>query len=163
MRRPALLLAALLSSCATVHPLVGGRFEPALRRLDGHPFSWSETSGHVVLVDVWASWCRWCTRSIPFYARLQQDLGPNGLAYVGIDVDADPRAGRAFLKAVGSEQLVELEDREANAVVQRLNVERLPLLILIDRTARVRRVVQGFTAEDEAEIRRSVEALLAGG
>jgi thiol-disulfide isomerase/thioredoxin len=115
----------------------------------------------VVLVDVWASWCRWCPRSLPFYSGLQTSQSERGFSYVGIDIDADPRAGRALLKALGAEQLVELEDREGKSVTQRLDIQRLPLRLLIDRTGHVRSVVQGYASDDEPDIRRAVDSLLS--
>jgi len=154
------LLALLLASCATVHPVIMGQpLTVPLPRLDGSAFDWSETRGKVVVVDIWASWCGTCAASMPYFAELQKTLGDQGFLYVGIDVDADVRAGRAFLAATGP-GLLSLADLEAPYVTGRFEIARLPTRVWLDRRGVVRAVQEGFAAGDEDQVRREADHLL---
>lgn len=45
--------------------------------------------GHVVLVNLWATWCAPCLREIPELVELESKLGPEGFRLIGISLD-DP-------------------------------------------------------------------------
>lgn len=43
--------------------------------------------GKVVLVNFWATWCEPCREEFPDLVRLEKELGPRGLAIVGMSTD----------------------------------------------------------------------------
>ena len=45
------------------------------------------TSGKVVLVDFWASWCGPCKASFPALNRLHEKYASKGLVIIGVGVD----------------------------------------------------------------------------
>lgn len=154
---------AVATACASVHPVaVGQTLDLVLPKLDGGGLSVGSFHGKVVLVDVWASWCRPCTQSLPFYADLQNAYRAKGFVFVGVNVDEDERAARAFLKE-NSLDLLTLRDPGAGQVGPRFGISRMPTAFFVDRAGRVRRTHEGFSPSDEAPFRKLVEDLLAEG
>jgi thiol-disulfide isomerase/thioredoxin len=69
---------------ATARPTVAGfGFETQ----DGARRSVKELKGKVVLVDVWATWCGTCVRSIPDIIGLRKKYDPQSVEIIGLDVD----------------------------------------------------------------------------
>jgi thiol-disulfide isomerase/thioredoxin len=54
--------------------------------------------GKVVLVDFWASYCGPCAKEIPDLAALRERLGPEGFEIVGVNIDRDLDAAKAFVE-----------------------------------------------------------------
>lgn len=161
-----LALAAFLSlaglhACIPRPPLeVGGSMDVSLRTLEGAPWSFAAVKGKVVLVDVWASWCGPCRQSFPFYDDLATAWRDRGFEFVGISVDEDERAAKAFLREakVG---LFSLHDPGAEVVGGRYKVSRMPTAFLVDRTGRIRLAVEGFSVRERVRIKEELEKLLA--
>jgi thiol-disulfide isomerase/thioredoxin len=116
-------------------------------------------AGKVVLLDIWASWCGPCHKSLPFLADLQQRMADRGLVVVAISIDQDVAPLDAFLArqplalAIG-------HDPEG-LIPRRLAATAMPTSVLIDRTGVVRLVHGGFRSEDAAMLEAEVAKLLA--
>lgn len=165
MRRFALAVAALLlSGCATMtaRPLgVGQAMQVSLPKLGStERVDLESLQGQVLLVDVWASWCVPCVRSLPFYKDLQHALGPRGFRFVSINIDEDERAAKRFLRETSLEDLLVLRDPGAETIGPRYRVTRMPTAFYVDRAGRIRHVREGFSNQDRGEIRSTIEALL---
>lgn len=131
----------------------------ALPTLEGDVLSLQSMRGKVVLVEVWASWCRPCLNSLPFHADLHTALRPRGFEFVGINIDADERAAVAFLDEARLE-VPTLRDPGGVRVAASLPLKRLPMALLLDRRGRIRYIHEGFHPKDRAHLRSRVEALL---
>lgn len=57
--------------------------------------------GHVVLVNFWVSWCLECRPEMPVLERLHRDLGPRGLAVVGVNVRESRRTVSRYARELG--------------------------------------------------------------
>ena len=66
-------------------PLFSGR-TLHLRALRGHP----------VVLNFWASWCIPCRDEAPLLVRLSKTYGPRSVIFVGVNVEDEERAARAF-------------------------------------------------------------------
>jgi thiol-disulfide isomerase/thioredoxin len=76
--------------------------------LDGDTISLADYRGPVVLLNVWATWCRPCVQEMPALERLHNALVAEGLAILAVSVDApalgldDPNESvRAFAEQLG--------------------------------------------------------------
>lgn len=154
----------LIAACATPKPLLVGQTmdEVALPRASGGTLAIEDLRGQVVLVDVWASWCRPCVVSMPFYAELQAELGGRGFRFVGINIDEDRRAPSAFLETRDLE-LDTLLDPGAKFIGPRFKLSRMPTAFLLDREGRIRHVHLGFAQADKTWWRERIGALLDEG
>lgn len=48
--------------------------------------------GEVVLLNIWATWCKPCEEEMPSMQRLHETLGPDGLKIVAVSIDIAPTA-----------------------------------------------------------------------
>ncbi|NIO40071.1 MAG: redoxin family protein, partial [Burkholderiales bacterium] len=55
--------------------------------LAGEPQSVGRWKGKVLVVNFWATWCPPCLKEIPVFVRLQEQMGPQGVQFVGIAID----------------------------------------------------------------------------
>ena len=64
--------------------------------LDGQPLDLDDYRGTVVVLNSWASWCGPCRDEVPAFVDLAGS-GDADVAVVGLNVDDDPAAARAFV------------------------------------------------------------------
>jgi thiol-disulfide isomerase/thioredoxin len=117
------------------------------------------TTGKVLLVDFWASWCGPCKSSFPVYAKLQEDYRDRGLVIVAVSEDESQAAYAGFL-ARQRPSFAAPRDA-AQELVRAVRVPTMPTCYLVGRDGRVRFVHAGFRgAETERELHREIELLL---
>jgi thiol-disulfide isomerase/thioredoxin len=118
------------------------------------------TTGKVVLVDFWASWCAPCKASFPMMAQLHKDYASRGFVIAAVGVDEKSAAAVAFVKKTAP-PFATLHDKEQKLVKQ-VVPPAMPTSYLIGRDGRVRFIHQGFHGDaTERELRKEIEALLA--
>jgi thiol-disulfide isomerase/thioredoxin len=118
------------------------------------------TTGQVVLVDFWASWCTPCKASFPTLAKIHTDFAPRGFILAAVSVDEKPAAAAAFAKKLAP-PFPTLHDREQKLVKQ-VVVPTMPTSYLVDRTGKVRFIHDGFHGEaTDKLLRQQIATLLA--
>lgn len=118
------------------------------------------TSGKVVLVDFWASWCGPCKQSFPTLNRLHEKYSAKGLVVIGIGVDDEADKYKAFAGKMGAK--FPLVHDSSHQVANFFNPPSMPTSYIVDRKGTIRYVHTGFHAKTEAEYTTQIEALLAG-
>ncbi len=86
-------------------PLEAGDAAPAYAglTLSGDSISIGGTSGRVVLLNVWATWCVPCRKEMPDLEDIYQEFGARGLEIVAVSVDqAGPDRVQSFIDEVGT-------------------------------------------------------------
>jgi cytochrome c biogenesis protein CcmG, thiol:disulfide interchange protein DsbE len=164
-----LAIAALLGGCVTSGNLPppagsGGSGVPLALKLpkfpSGEPLDLATEQGHVVLLDVWATWCEPCKDALPVYEALAKQYGSRGLRVYAINVDADSRQIAAFLSAL-KVSLPVLIDKDAAVAESILHVKGMPTTFILDRRGVIRQVHEGFAEEFLMKYQSEIEALLA--
>lgn len=158
----ALVLAALVVPAAKAETKVGDAFpgltSAGLVTLAGGDVA--STTGKVVLVDFWASWCAPCKASFPMMAQLHKDYARRGFVIAAVGVDEKPAAAVAFAKKLAP-PFPTLHDKEQKLVKQ-VVPPTMPTSYLIGRDGRVRFIHQGFHGDTtDRELRKEIESLLA--
>jgi thiol-disulfide isomerase/thioredoxin len=156
-----LALAAALTGLAvrSAAQVAPGDLFPSLSAagLDGSPLP--DTSGKVVVVDFWASWCAPCKASFPAYSRLQRQFAGRGLVVVGISVDESPTAYSAFVGKYAPSFITARDSQQK--LVNKVQVPTMPTSYLIDRNGRVRFIHAGYHGtQTERELLGEIETLL---
>lgn len=122
--------------------------------LDGRRLELADLKGKVVLVDFWATWCAPCREAIPGLNRLQKLYGGKGLVVLGLSLDDNGQAVRAFRRTQAMDYRVALADPKTLSSFGK--VLGLPTVFLLGKTGAVEARWMGETdqARMEAPIRR---------
>jgi peroxiredoxin len=138
--------------------------------LAGQSISLESFKGKVVVLNVWATWCRPCRAEMPALERLQQQLRHQGLEVVAVSVDTPPGmlspmgqfSGdvKAYVDAMGLTFTV-LHDPQ-RTIEELFLVQGLPTTIIIDKNGRIQQKVMGARAWDDPVYVNYFKELLRG-
>jgi thiol-disulfide isomerase/thioredoxin len=135
---------------------------PALR--GDAPVQLAQYRERVVYVDVWASWCVPCLRSMPELESLREKFRGQPFEIVAVNVDSDAATARAFLERVGVHYPVAF-DREGRQLHSLLPDEpglaTLPVGFLLDGHGAIRLVQRGYSPGQSAFLAEHIETLIA--
>lgn len=162
----ALLLALTLASGGDAHAAAPARSLdlslPALR--GGEQIRLAQYRDKIVYVDVWASWCAPCLRSMPELDALREKFRGRPFEVVAVNVDSDAEAARAFLDRVAVHYPVAF-DREGLQLQKQVgndsDLAALPVGFLLDGRGLIRLVHHGYSAGQSAFLAEHIETLLA--
>jgi cytochrome c biogenesis protein CcmG/thiol:disulfide interchange protein DsbE len=130
--------------------------ELAMAQLDGGTWRMTEHRGQVVLVNYWATWCGPCWEETPGLIRLSKELGPKGLAVVGVAIDeGGTEKVTSFVNDLHVPYPIALPEKMSQ---MEYGMEGVPTTILVDRQGRVAKTYVG--AVRQADFRTDVESLL---
>ena len=141
-----------------IAPVESRKVMPALEmeRLDGGEWRLEDHLGQVVLINYWATWCGPCQMETPGLVSLARELGPKGLAVVGVSMDTGDRAKvRNFVERFQVSYPVVFPARMSQ---MEFGMEGLPTTILLDRNGRVAKTYVG--AVRRADFEADVNAVL---
>ncbi len=161
--RAALIFALLACACATpskgTSGIKGNNPLPfALPDMKGQTVSSQAFGGKVVLVDIWATWCKPCLKSFPFYAELYEAHKAEGFELLAVSVDNDDDLVRRFLE-VNQVPFRVLRDPDGS-LPNKLAISTMPTAFLIDRSGAVVEVHEGFVSSDRSKITAMVKEAL---
>ena len=72
---------------------------------NGRPVSVPNFGGKLLVLNFWATWCPPCVEETPSLSRFAQAYAGKGVVVVGVSVDKDEKAYRAFLRKFNPEFL----------------------------------------------------------
>jgi thiol-disulfide isomerase/thioredoxin len=130
------------------------RLLPPLRFEDGAgaAMTLAEFRGRVVLLNVWATWCRPCRMEMPALDRLQAKMAGPDFVVVPLSIDHRGRdAVERFYRGLAIKSLGIYIDRSGEAVYA-VEVSGMPTSLLIDREGRELGRVIGSAPWDDAEM-----------
>jgi peroxiredoxin len=149
------------SQAGGIVPMGSRRVMPqlVLSQLDGGVWRMADHRGQVVLINYWATWCGPCWEETPGLVRVARELGPKGVAVVGVSLD---EGGREKVKQFVDEFRLPypVAFPEPMSQIER-GLEGVPTTILVDREGRVAKTYVG--AVREGDFREDVAALLGEG
>jgi cytochrome c-type biogenesis protein len=164
----ALALAAATSSCGdrtgdgAMRVEVGAAAPTyAAVQLDGAPISLADLRGQVVLLNVWATWCKPCREEIPALERLHQAHTASGLVVAGVSIDVLDDTARiaGFARDLGATYpLWHDRDDRVSLIFRAVGV---PSTYLIDRAGILRWRHMGPVRSDDPALLTALQAALA--
>lgn len=162
-RRVARQFLALLACAASMSQVVAapppGSEAPdfALKSTAGENLRLSEYRGDVVLLAFFATWCGDCRAQASALSELQARYADAGLELLAVSLDPSMRQATDTAAALDVTYPV-LHDA-GGAVGKLYEIERMPVVVVIDRSGVVREVVQGYR-RGSTDYVASVQALL---
>ncbi len=108
--------------------------------IDGELFKFSELKGKLILLDVWASWCKPCRVANPHMVELYNKFHNKGLEMISISLDGTPEQTSPkedWERAVSNDKLTwtQLSDLKGwdSKIRDSYNIRSIPYTILIDQ------------------------------
>jgi len=154
-----LLLAALAASAAEKYDLAG---KPApdlvARGVTGGNVRISEHRGEVVVVSFWSGSCNTCRAQLSALDRIAKTYASAGLTVIGVNLDDDlPRAEKfARSQSVNFPLLISAPENTGRD----FHVDRVPMMVVVDRAGVLRAAHREFKASDEALYVHELRSLL---
>ncbi len=117
----------------------GERPEPPLhfvaRTIDGDKYSSDSLKGKVVLIEFWATWCKFCKSDEGAVESVIRDFDSKGLIVLAVDMGEPKRKVKKYLdENPRSSKVVLAEDTTLAAICE---AKSYPLYVLIDREGNV--------------------------
>jgi peroxiredoxin len=119
--------------------------------LTGTPINFASYRGKVVVLNVWGSWCPPCRGEGQTLKYLDEQYGPEGVAFLGDDIEDTPTQALSFLRAEG---ITYPSVNDSNgAVEQRLSlavpISGTPTTLVIDKTGHIAGMIAGAVTYPE--------------
>ena len=137
--------------------------------LDGGEVTLRSMEGKVVLLDLFATWCPPCRRSVPILVGLYQKFHGKGLEMIGLAYDnsGDAAQDRATITSFRQElkipyplalgPMIVWDELKAKARAEGV----IPTILLLDRQGVVREMFQGLDPGEDAVLADRIQKLLA--
>ena len=131
---------------------VGKPIDFAGRTIQGKDFRLASLKGKPVVIHYWATWCEPCKQDMKLLRRLQAAYARRGLEIVGVNVDGSRDQAVDYLRKnpLPWTQLFADGGLESSPLANRLGVQTLPTMLLVDPNGRVvRHNVRAAELDDE--------------
>jgi peroxiredoxin len=155
----ALSLAGASAVAAERHELLG---KPApdlvARGLSGENVRLSEHRGEVVVVSFWSGTCNTCRAQLTALDRIAKTYATAGLTVIGVNLDDNIARAEKFARA--QDVQFQLLVATAKTTGRDFRVDRLPMIVFVDREGVLRVAHREFHARDEARYVRELRTLL---
>jgi len=121
-----------------------------LQNIDGSTVNFSSFKGKILVVNFWATWCKYCVMEIPGFNSVYAKYKDKGVEIIGISLDRSPPEHiKSFVKSRKIKYPIFLGTREA--VLKFGKVQGLPTTFFIDRSGKLINSKVGLIHENELE------------
>lgn len=128
----------------------------SVKRIDGAPDALDRYRGHVVFVNLWATWCEPCREEMPALERFSRQESSQGLVVLGIDQGESASTAAAFARTVGVHYPILVdEDQQYGRAYAAIG---LPVSIVVNRDGKIVRGLYGQLTFDQ--MKASVASVL---
>jgi thiol-disulfide isomerase/thioredoxin len=120
--------------------------ETSFRLVDGGSRKISDYSGKVLVVDLWATWCRPCRQEIPHLIEMANEYKSKGVEVIGLSTE-DPEADAQLVRDFSQQFKINypIGWAEMPLAGQLMNGrDGIPQTIIIGRDGKVKRHFVGF-------------------
>ncbi len=131
--------------------------------LAGQPFSSDDLRGHVVLINIWATWCPPCIAELPSLQRFNDRYGADRFTVIAVSVDghrAEPDVRRIVAQLGVSFPIV--LDPESR-VVSQLAIDGFPTTLLVARDGTIVWRRDGMIEANDIEVDERIRWALNAG
>jgi cytochrome c biogenesis protein CcmG/thiol:disulfide interchange protein DsbE len=117
---------------------------------DGSSLNVSQLRGHAVLLDFWATWCRYCRAELPAVDALSKRWHDKGLVVVGVSTDR-PEEGDPGRYARAHGMTFPIVSDSSGTASRAYGIESLPTVVVLSSTGKVVAVHTGVAGDDELD------------
>jgi thiol-disulfide isomerase/thioredoxin len=141
-----------------------GQLEPDTVFVDAndHPMHLSDLKGHILVVNLWATWCGPCIKEMPALARLQAAYpGKILVAPISMDKAGDREKARAFIAQNAPLPFYE-DEKSAMAFALTPPAEGFPTTVIYDATGHERARLADGADWTSADAHALIDGVLKG-
>lgn len=124
--------------------------------LDNKNYSLNDFKGKIILIDVWATWCKPCIESFPAVQSLQKAFKDKPVVFLFIASDRDEEKWKSFLTHHKDLKGIHFRMSESS-FYNAYKITGLPRYILIDKNGKI---VNGFAAYTNEKLKNTISSLL---
>lgn len=137
-----------------------GFSKATLEDLDGKKYALNGFKDKLVMIDIWATWCEPCVRSLPAIKKLQERFNndKSNVRVVSISVDKKKSDVTAFIKRHGLDGFTTLIDPK-QAVGDDAPLDVVPSVFILDGKGNLVGFVRGFVDWSDDKVPAYIEAL----
>jgi thiol-disulfide isomerase/thioredoxin len=109
------------------------------------------TSGKVVLLNIWATWCPPCRREIPDLVAIANEMAAKGVVVFGVSLDskADPVASVKAFAEKQSIGYINVVDNSSNQIADAYGgIQSIPTTFIIDRQGNIVQKIVGSQSKE---------------
>lgn len=151
------LIAAVTGSVSAATQLLGSEAPDfVLKSFAGKNLRLSEYRGEVVMLSFWATWCGDCRAQLEQLGAMRDRYQDAGIELLAVSLDQSARQAGSVTSAASYPVLHDA----AGDVGRMYDVQKMPVMVLIDRGGVVREVFEGFRRGSEEQYLERVQALL---
>ena len=118
--------------------------------IGGETVTLQQFAGQVVVLHLWATWCKPCVREMPLLDHLAANM--HSVKVVPVSVDIRPEQAATFFKQQLFQHLSAYHDLDGN-LMRDLGAHALPMSFLMDRQGRIAAVFKGSVDWNSESIR----------
>ena len=130
----------------------------SLKTIDGTDFNLADSTGKIVYLDFWASWCGPCKLSFPDMSKIHKEFSDEGVVVVAVSVDTDVKKAAKFIGRYPIDFIV-LSD-ETGEVAAAYDLPTMPTTYLIDESGQIKYVHSGYRPGDLEILRQQIRRML---
>lgn len=137
-----------------------GFSKAVLEDLEGKKYPLNGFADKFVMIDIWATWCEPCIRSLPMVKKLQERFNndKSDIRIVSVSVDEDKADVIDFLKKHGLEGFTTLMDPE-QLIGDDAPLDVVPSVFMLDGKGNLVGFVRGFVDWSDEKVPAYLEAL----
>ena len=126
--------------------------------VDGGTLRLEDLAGKPVIMTFWASWCAPCKEELPVLAEFYERYKDQGLQVIGMNVDENPAAARAYLKKSPLPFPVVLDSEKT--IMNRFHSRGVPTTFWVTRDGTIRQRSVGYEEAARPKVERWLKELL---
>ena len=133
--RAALAILAIALPISAIKPLREAAPRFHAKSMDGESFSNDSLKGKVVLLQFWATWCKYCRGDQPAVDEIAHEFADRGLVVLAVNVAESKKKVKQYLdQSPRSCKVVLTEDTNLPAMFA---AKAFPLYVLLDRDGNI--------------------------
>ena len=101
-----------------------------LESLTGEKITLSDFTGHVVVLNFWATWCPPCRAEIPDFQAAWDKYKDNGVVFLGVSIDQNKSDVESYIKDSGVTYTILLD--LTNQVAGLYGISAIPTTFILD-------------------------------
>jgi len=109
----------------------------------------TQYEGRVVILDFWASWCKPCRESFPWWNTMHAKYANEGLVIIGVNLDNEQDSALSFLEEYPAEFRI-YYDKEKD-LARSFGVQAMPSTYIIGRNGEIFAKHFGFKVKKQDE------------